>query len=58
MALGLLALVAGIASFVKNENHRISGLAGALGVVVIGWEYVLIGLVIAVVLFLLANLSW
>ncbi|MGI9204458.1 MAG: hypothetical protein ACR2Q3_10635 [Woeseiaceae bacterium] len=57
MGFGLLALVAGIVSFVQKENHRVSGLAGALGVVAIAWEYVLIGVVIAVVLFLLANLD-
>ena len=57
IALGFLALIAGIVSFVQKENHRVSGMAGALGVVAIAWEYVLIGVVVAVVLFLLANLD-
>lgn len=57
IGLGFLALVAGIVSFVQKENHRVSGMAGALGVVAIAWEYVLIGVVVAVVLFLLANLD-
>jgi hypothetical protein len=57
VALGLLALIAGVASFVRNENHRIAGMAGALGVVVIAWEYVLVGVIIAVVVFILANLN-
>lgn len=57
IGLGLLALVAGIVSFVQKENHRVSGMAGALGVVAIAWEYVLIGVIVAVVLFLLVNLD-
>lgn len=57
IGLGLLALIAGIISFVQKENHRVSGMAGALGVVAIAWEYVLIGVVVAVVLFLLVNLD-
>jgi len=57
IGLGLLALIAGIVSFVQKENHRVSGMAGALGVVAIAWEYVLIGVIVAVVLFLLVNLD-
>lgn len=57
IGLGFLALIAGIVSFVQKENHRVSGMAGALGVVAIAWEYVLIGVVVAVVLYLLANLN-
>ncbi|MGI9261582.1 MAG: hypothetical protein ACR2QR_06090 [Woeseiaceae bacterium] len=57
IGLGLLALIAGIVSFIQKENHRVSGMAGALGVVAIAWEYVLIGVVVAVVLFLLVNLD-
>lgn len=57
IGLGFVALVAGIVSFIRKEDHRVSGMAGAIGVVAIGWEYVLIGVVIAVVLFLLAYFS-
>ena len=56
-ALGLIALILGVVSYIRKENHRISGVAGALGVVAIGWHYVLIGLVVAVVVFVLANLG-
>lgn len=57
IGLGLLALIAGIVAFVQKESHRVAGMAGALGVVAIAWEYVLIGVVVAVVLFLLVNLD-
>lgn len=57
IGLGFLALVAGVISYVKGESHRISGMAGALGVIAIGWEYVLIGIVVAIVIFVLANFT-
>lgn len=53
--LGLLALMLGVFSFTKKENTRISGLAGALGILAIAWEYVLIGIVIAVVIIIFAE---
>ncbi len=54
--LGLVALILGVVLYVRQENHRVAGMAGALGIVAIGWEYVLIGVAIAVVIFVLANL--
>ena len=57
IGLGFLALIVGIGSFLRQEDHRVSGLAGVLGVVAIGWEYVLIGITVAVVLFLISYLS-
>ena len=39
------------------ENHLASGLAGALGVVAMAWNYVLIGVVIPVVRVFLAAFS-
>ncbi len=57
IGLGILALILGIVSYLQKENHRFSGMAGALGVIAIGWEYVLIGIVIAVIIFILANLD-
>jgi len=57
ISLGFFALILGVFSYLRNENHRFSGMAGALGIVAIGWEYVLIGLVIAIVIFILANLG-
>jgi len=56
-ALGLLALVLGIVGYVRKESHRVAGMAGALGIIAVGWQYVLIGLIVAVVVFLLANLG-
>jgi len=55
MALGFIALILGVLSYIKKEEHRISGMAGALGVIAIAWTYVLYGVVIAVVIYLLAN---
>lgn len=57
IGLGLLALILGVVSFVKEENHRISALAGALGVMAIAWQYVLIGVVIAAAVFLIGSFS-
>jgi len=53
--LGLLAFMLGAVSFTKKENTRISGLAGGLGIIAIAWEYVLIGIVIAVVIIMIAE---
>ena len=56
-ALGVIAMFFGVFSFLQKENHRFSGMAASLGIVAIAWEYVLIGLVIAFIVFLLANLD-
>lgn len=52
--LGFLGLVLGVGSFVRNEDHRISGMAGALGIIAMSWEYVLIGVILAIAVFLLS----
>ena len=57
ISLGLIALVLGVWSYIVKENHRISAVAGALGVVAMAWHYVMIGLVIAVVVFFLGSFS-
>lgn len=57
IGLGFLALVVAVVAYVTGESHRISGMAGALGVIAIGWEYVLIGIVVAIVILILANIS-
>ena len=57
ISLGFFALIFAVVSYLKNENHRFSGMAGALGVIAIGWEYVLIGVVIGIVILILANLG-
>lgn len=55
--LGLAAMGLGAISWIKKEHIRMSGGAVALGLVAICWQWVLIGVCIAVVIFLLAHLS-
>jgi hypothetical protein len=55
--LGLMAVGLGLFSWIKKEHIRMSGGAVALGLVAICWQWVLIGVCIAVVIFLLAHLS-
>ena len=55
--LGVLSIVLAIVAYIREENHRFSGVVGAAGIVAIAWEYVLIGLIIGVIIFVLANLD-
>ena len=55
--LGLAAMALGAISWIKKEHVRMSGGAVALGLIAICWQWVLIGVCIAVVIFILANLS-
>lgn len=57
MLLGSAAIGLGTASWIKKEHIRMSGGAVALGLVAVCWQWVLIGVCIAVAIFLLANLS-
>lgn len=57
MLMGLAAMGLGAVSWIKKEHIRMSGGAVALGLVAICWQWVLIGVCIAVVIFLLAHLS-
>lgn len=57
MALGFAAMVLGTISWVKKDHIRISGGAVALGLVAVAWQYVLIGVLIAIVILVLANLG-
>ena len=57
MALGFLAIVLGVVSWIRRDHIRLSGGAVAIGLVAVGWEYVLVGLLIAVVILVLANFS-
>ena len=57
MGMGILGLILGVTSYIVKENHRVAALAGALGVMAIAWQYVLIGVAIAVVLFLVGSFS-
>lgn len=55
--MGLVAMGLGVVSWIKKEHIRMSGGAVALGLVAICWQWVLIGVCVAVVVFLLAHLS-
>ncbi|HEX2861677.1 MAG TPA: hypothetical protein VHN79_08555, partial [Lacunisphaera sp.] len=55
--LGLAAMSLGTVSWIKKEHIRMSGGAVALGLVAICWQWVVIGVCIAAVIFVLANLS-
>lgn len=57
MLLGLSALGLGMTSWIKKEHIRMSGGAAALGLMAICWQWVLISVCIAIVIFILANLS-
>ena len=57
IGLGLLALVLGVISYLRKENHRISAASAALGIVAIAWHYVLIGVVISIVILVIGSVS-
>lgn len=55
--LGLAAIALGTLSWIRKEHIRMSGGAVALGLVAVCWQWVLIGICIAFIIFLLANLG-
>lgn len=55
--LGFIAIVLGVFSWVKNENHRVSAAAAALGVIAVAWEYVLIGVVVAIIMLIAGSFA-
>jgi hypothetical protein len=55
--LGLAAIGFGAVSWIKKEHIRMSGGAVALGLIAICWQWVLIGVCVAVVIFILSLLS-
>jgi hypothetical protein len=55
--LGLAGMCLGAVSWIKKENIRMSGGAVAVGLVAVCWQWVLVGVCIAVVVFILAQLS-
>jgi hypothetical protein len=57
MLLGLGAMGFGIFSWIKKEHIRMSGGAAALGLMAICWQWVLVGVCIAIVIIVLANIS-
>jgi hypothetical protein len=56
-ALGLAAIGLGTLSWIRKEHIRMSGGAAALGLLAVAWQWVLIGVCIAIVIFVLAHLS-
>jgi hypothetical protein len=54
--LGLAAIGLGTFSWIKKEHIRMSGAAAALGLIAIAWQWVLIGVCIAIAIFILAHL--
>lgn len=56
-ALGLLGFALGILSWCRKEHVRLAGAAAAVGLMAVCWEWVLIGVCVAVVVLILSNLS-
>lgn len=57
MALGLLAMIFGVFSWIQKDHIRVSGAAISLGLVAIAWQYVLIAVFVAIIIMLIANFS-
>ena len=57
IGLGLVGLLFSVGSYIVKENHRVSAAAAALGIVALAWQYVLIGVTIAVAVFFLASFA-
>ena len=55
--LGFIAIVLGVVSWARRDHVRISGGAIALGLMAVAWQYVLVGIGIAIIIFILANIS-
>jgi|UniRef100_UPI00378353C8 hypothetical protein len=56
-ALGLLGFTLGVLSWCRKDHIRLAGAAAAIGLMAVCWEWVLIGVCIAIVILILANLS-
>lgn len=56
-ALGVVALGLGVFSWSQKRHIRLSGTAAAIGIIVVAWEWALIGVLIAVALIIISNLS-
>lgn len=58
LGLGFLAIVLGVVSWIRKENHRVSSTAAALGIIVVAWEYVLIAVGVAIIILILGSLGF
>ena len=56
-ALGVVAIGLGAFSWSQKRHIRLSGTAAAIGIIVVAWEWALIGVLIAVALIIISNLS-
>ena len=56
-ALGFIGIALGAVSWIRSENHRVSALAAALGLVVVAWEYVLVAVGVAVLILFLGSFA-
>jgi hypothetical protein len=54
--LGVMAIGLGALSWARREHVRLAGGAAALGMLAVCWPWVMVGVMVAVLLFLLANL--
>lgn len=54
-ALGVVAMGLGIFAWAHKNHVRLSGGAVALGVMAVAWQWVLVGVLVAVVILIIAN---
>ncbi|MEM7205892.1 MAG: hypothetical protein AAF628_36900 [Planctomycetota bacterium] len=57
MGLGLLAIVLGVLAWIQKAHARLAGATIAVGLVAAAWQYVLVGLALAIVVLVLSNLG-
>ncbi|HED34134.1 MAG TPA: hypothetical protein ENJ08_07965 [Gammaproteobacteria bacterium] len=57
MAIGVIAVLLGIISWVNKEHIRVSSAAVSLGLIVAAWQYTVIAIIIAVIILLIINLA-
>lgn len=56
MALGFLGIVFGVLAYLRHESLRHVGMAAALGLVAIAWEYVIVAIVIGVIILIIVSI--
>ena len=55
--LGFVAIILAVISFLKSEPLRLAAVAAALGIIAIAWQYVLVGVVVAIVILIIVGLT-
>lgn len=56
VGLGLLAMVIGTVAWIRKDHIRIAGGAVSFGLIAIAWQYVMVGVAFAVIVFIFAML--